>query len=67
MTTLEIKNLKVTKLRKVLKSIIIWDNGINRYTRAALIETVENYELPTHPKHFLFMRGLADFNKKNNI
>jgi len=63
MTIQEIKKLKITKLRKVLKKIIIWDNGIKIYTREALIQMVERYELPTSSKHFLFMRELAIFNK----
>tara|TARA_R110000824_G_scaffold34903_1_gene110110 strand:+ start:112 stop:312 length:201 start_codon:yes stop_codon:yes gene_type:complete len=66
MTTKDLKTLKITELRKVLKTIIVWDiNLIKKCSREIIISSIERYEDKSSPKHNLFMENLSVYNNNN--
>ena len=55
-----LKSMKITKLRKNLKKIITWDNGIKTYSLNALHKTIDKYIQPTYHSH-PFKQNLEKF------
>ena len=55
-----LKSMKITKLRKNLKKIITWDNGIKTYSLDALHKTIDKYMKPTYYTH-PFKQNLEKF------
>jgi hypothetical protein len=51
--------MKVTRVRKNLKNVIIWDK-LDRTNLTAIRKSIVRYSEPTSPKHFLFISGIKE-------
>tara|TARA_R110002153_G_scaffold91493_1_gene222922 strand:- start:67 stop:246 length:180 start_codon:yes stop_codon:yes gene_type:complete len=53
----ELKNLKITKLKKELKSIVTW-KSYNGCSLETILNSIEEYSNIRSPKHNLFIQNL---------